>query len=733
MELLIGKLLFVLHVVSINSARAVDPKLSWFIQNGLMVTPYEIALKNAMSKNLRITDVCSGDTKQLIEQKARNTSWAVTMLRATGEIKYGQNEHWVGDFDLCHSIDTAQYCASIAGLGPTKRLAATVFGTCLPISCSANDTQTIANDVLRQFGFNKTLTTTCKRTKPAYTAYDKQTTYIFAPPSFWLKILAGLIVVATIADSFHRYVVNLRLGGKNSDDGSQTVEQTSDAEKGNDVGENRKRPKSAADRTIDIQIMPYLFQFFGAFSLYANISKLFSLEASASSLHCVNGLRIIGILWIIYGHTLGGAYDALLAVNARWYHGQTWTWFFQPATTFTVSVDLFFFLSAVLISYSFMLKIDKVNGDPGKYDWLKYYVHRFWRLTPAYMLLLAVTTNLSRYFGDGPIYPDYWGFNPNCRDTWITHLTYMDNFLANDTLVCCGWTWFLAANMQFYWVSPIVLVAFCWKEAFGVLVASVPIFAHISYFAYISTVQHWQVGQKVKNFGHDYYLKPWYHLGPHFCGLIVGFIMARTNGKHIAFNRVFIIIGWIIGIACIYWPVFGLHGSYNGHRMSQTMTNLYYSCHNTVFAIGLGWVIFACQNGYGGVVNSFLSWRGFLPLGRLSYCAYLVHPIVILYGGLTLRTPVYLNYTSFMSLLVATTVFSFITAAILSLCMEMPSAALEPGISKIFALVFLPAFRCLSAVSPFPRFTSYAKARLSNLWTYSRSAVPWQRLKQQNA
>ena len=30
-----------------------------------------------------------------------------------------------------------------------------------------------------------------------------------------------------------------------------------------------------------------------------------------------------------------------------------------------------------------------------------------------------------------------------------------------------------------------------------------------------------------------------------------------------------------------------------------------------------------------GPVNTFLSWKGFIPLSRLTYALYLVHPLVI--------------------------------------------------------------------------------------------------------
>jgi len=32
---------------------------------------------------------------------------------------------------------------------------------------------------------------------------------------------------------------------------------------------------------------------------------------------------------------------------------------------------------------------------------------------------------------------------------------------------------------------------------------------------------------------------------------------------------------------------------------------------------------------FAGPVNKFLSWKGFMPLSRLTYCSYLIHPLVI--------------------------------------------------------------------------------------------------------
>lgn len=44
-----------------------------------------------------------------------------------------------------------------------------------------------------------------------------------------------------------------------------------------------------------------------------------------------------------------------------------------------------------------------------------------------------------------------------------------------------------------------------------------------------------------------------------------------------------------------------------------------------------------------GPVDAFLSWRPFVPLSRLTYCAYLCHYMVLLYNAGSQRAPGYLS------------------------------------------------------------------------------------------
>ncbi len=108
---------------------------------------------------------------------------------------------------------------------------------------------------------------------------------------------------------------------------------------------------------------------------------------------------------------------------------------FSMITSCFFSVDSFFLLSGLLNSYIFMKEIvDKKKKLSGGF-WLKYYLHRIWRITPPYMLVLMFNVALSRYIGTGPFFPKN-GFETDfCRNTWWTNLLYVNNLVNTDTPV----------------------------------------------------------------------------------------------------------------------------------------------------------------------------------------------------------------------------------------------------------------------------------------------------------
>ena len=94
----------------------------------------------------------------------------------------------------------------------------------------------------------------------------------------------------------------------------------------------------------------------------------------------------------------------------------------------------------------------------------------------------------------------------------------------------------------------------------------------------------------------------------------------------------------------------------------------------TVYSTGIALMIYACHKGFGGVINTFLSWSFWVPLSRLTFMAYLAHPIVLnlIYNTMRFRI-IYTDYM-FMILAIAAIVLSYILALLFAVFVEFPLA-----------------------------------------------------------
>lgn len=70
------------------------------------------------------------------------------------------------------------------------------------------------------------------------------------------------------------------------------------------------------------------------------------------------------------------------------------------------------------------------------------------------------------------------------------------------------------------------------------------------------------------------------------------------------------------------------------------------SLSHTAWALSLAWIVVACSSGYGGYVNKLLSAPIIYPFSRVTYCAYLVHPISIRFISLGSDATIHLGNDS---------------------------------------------------------------------------------------
>ena len=64
-------------------------------------------------------------------------------------------------------------------------------------------------------------------------------------------------------------------------------------------------------------------------------------------------------------------------------------------------------------------------------------------------------------------------------------------------------------------------------------------------------------------------------------------------------------------------------------HVTTTWRIIYESTKWSVWSLGLCYVIYACCNSQGALVNWFLSLQIWMPLSRITFKAYLLHEIVI--------------------------------------------------------------------------------------------------------
>ncbi|XP_013776461.1 O-acyltransferase like protein-like [Limulus polyphemus] len=425
------------------------------------------------------------------------------------------------------------------------------------------------------------------------------------------------------------------------------------------------------------------------FSVYTNGAKLLDATPPKGQLGCVHGIRFLSMSWVILGHTYLFGYplfenflEVLELVNTR---------AFEAVIQGPFSVDTFFLLSGLLVTYLFLRESHKSRTT--WFKWVYFYVHRFWRLTPTLMLLLAFDAVLWKHLGSGPYWPEEGTEGTKCSNYWWRNLLYINN-MWNQTYMCMPWTWYLANDMQFYIISPLFLSIFKSHTLISVgVVGGLMLTSWISTGVLSSVYKLNSMFMQLRDaealiaasndqqaYFNIIYIKPWCRIGPYLVGVIVSFLLYRTGKRTNFLNKWLVLLCWLIAAGLCLSVVYGTYHV----DMSNSTTSLYNTLSRTAWAVGVGWVIYACVTGHGGFIDTLLSWRFWIPLSRLTYCAYLIHPLVMYWYYLSSKTTMYVTHPLMVINFLAFTVVSYSLALMASLAFESPMMALEKFIvSKI--------------------------------------------------
>jgi len=330
-----------------------------------------------------------------------------------------------------------------------------VLGICIPSSCDREGAISIVHTL-----FKKTNTTeddvVCSNDPPngqkGFTAGAISTIII-------LSLLGFLVLMGTIID----LILMSRLdAGGNITSNINGYDFVADGGTTHPVSINLPQYSRYSIQAL-IDTIPGTI-FLAEFSALKSLRRIFTLKQKNDneSFLFINGIRVLSLIWIIIGHSLsfGFSYASNVLDVFVWSHNIA----FQLVINATLSADTFFVISGFLTAILFVRQVKKEKKVSYRLMIL-YYIHRYIRLTPAFLLMILVSINLTPYFGRGPVYPSQQGFEPNgCRTKyWWTSILYVGNIIKPDDM-CLNIAWYLHNDMQFHWIAPLSLIPFATRR-----------------------------------------------------------------------------------------------------------------------------------------------------------------------------------------------------------------------------------------------------------------------------
>lgn len=434
-----------------------------------------------------------------------------------------------------------------------------------------------------------------------------------------------------------------------------------------------RAPSSASSDTDPTSVWVELLL---SFSLRRNIATIFDKSVGADTIPTIHGLKAISMAWVVLGHTCIVAFKYSDNMELRGLVEKELL--FQTISNGAFSVDTFFMISGLLVSFLYfrttakldVTKITKTTGvRSNALEFVGLLIYRFLRLTAPYLFSLGLVQVTMKWFYHNSVFEPPTMDHINCPNYWWRNVLYINTlFPVKD--MCMLWSWYLADDTQFYVLGVILLILatrlnHIRLSAATLLTFMVSSWCTTAYIAYSN--QHMPAEDDPLALFDKIYDKPWTRLGPYLVGMAVGWILFKTDCK-IRMSKVTVLLGWSLSFACLLSLVYGLYGAV----LDPITAAAYSSLSHSAWAMSLSWIVIACSCGYGGPVNKILSWTLLYPFSRVTYCAYLVHPVVIRLLSMKMDAPLHLGAYTIFILFLGMLFASYLFAFVLSLAFEAP-------------------------------------------------------------
>nr|XP_026484393.1 nose resistant to fluoxetine protein 6-like [Vanessa tameamea] len=662
----------------------------------------------------------------------------------TPNILFG-NEYWLGSQNACRDLQLKQYYAQTPPFPTTFYVAKInltvdgdhvpqtrpmLVGQCVPASCSKDALKTLldSSEALiagraAAVGIDASFTTLYVRPVPG--SYD-----ILNDPKFHILGAAMLVVVLWmfVASVYEGYLER-RYRLKEQEDLELANNNHKPTSNNNANDDEKVSDEDNKDKDIRRETCGMWSEIILSFSILSNGRAILGTQKpNDGALTCLHGMRFMSVLWVIMVHTYLTIF--YIADNKTMRVVTERNFLYQSVGNASYCVDTFFFISGLLVTVLFLRTEDKkasrkLNKKPESADkdinknlngyansalsvsvisqetfyedlldqpaskgyskqeivrmtksFFVLFLYRVVRLTPAYAFVIGLNELALRYTHDHTVFEPAIFDHINCDLYWWRNLLYINNLFPQKDM-CMVWSWYMANDTQFYVIGIILLLISVKHIRFAMVSLILVLVSSWATTIYVSVWHQYKARiQEPFEMFDPLYDKPWSRIGPYLVGMIVGWYLHKTKCQ-VRIPYWLVAVGWPTALVIITSLIFGMVDGY----FEVWPTAFYVSVGHTGWGVALAWISVACCCGYGGLINSALSYRGLLPLSRLTYCAYLVHPTIMMYTSFLLDGPLHLQNSMVLTIYAGYAVMAFLASFAISLAFEAPAVRLLKIIS----------------------------------------------------
>ncbi|XP_077301141.1 nose resistant to fluoxetine protein 6-like [Arctopsyche grandis] len=418
------------------------------------------------------------------------------------------------------------------------------------------------------------------------------------------------------------------------------------------------------------------------FSIVFHLNQLNYKGSAEAGLEALNSIRVMAISFVIIGHRVGTLTQGPL-INRENYENEYYVLRGAVVRQTDIFVDMFFILSGMLCMYHLLKRTQNQRINYGFII-----LHRYLRLVPLYAFAIFFTATLLPTTGTGPFWkPIMENEGQYCRENWWTNILMISNYVNVDRM-CILHTWYIPCDFHFFIMAVIasfILKKDSWRKM-GLIIMGIVLFISvlipilITYFMKLDATlffyYQFLIAPRLDPTFQHMYIKSHARFSPYLLGMLGGYILFKFHkpGEK-RFSRLVSTLGGVTSIILLIvfllstWRVYKVDEDLN-----PILSALFSGLHRPVKSFLTCTLILFCVFGSIPFISSFLNWRPWMILSKLTYGAYLFHMSLQIRDAAMLRQPFYFNYIyMYFKLSLGDIVVSFFLSFVFYLLIEGPS------------------------------------------------------------